>query len=556
MASCGFLALLSFLVIFLSRWHQRTESHSALCDTEDCRAHASLLTKHLNWTLDPCEDFQAFVCSAVRSSSDHGEIFKTVMDRLRLSWLQRLQDILVGGSLKIPVGRKALAMYSRCRDKYPSDKPDSPLFLNFIRQQGWNWPRPPGQFEPPLQFAIKLAYVWQTPFWMSVSVLEVAGQSSSATRLRVQIRPSMLVPVLLHHHQIARPVYDTYWDLYLSHMYPDNTTRPNISKTAVDEIRDLEEQILRTLNSLVNYASPKPTVFSFGNISAYVPNASALQWLRCFQHSIILSRQLSSDDEIVVSNVRLLLMVSSFLEKYDVGKLNMHLTWLLVQYYGPVADYRMLVDHYGSTQKAAAYLPVFCGHQVEASYKILLAALDLVFRFNARDINTINDGFDDLVSTAVQKVNASDWIDDESKAQLTEKIFDVKKSLWPPDAFVNADLLEQLYGRFAENATSFAALWMTTRMAANIIMMRSQYKEVRNLPWNSLPAYLNYDYASNTMELATATIAAPLYYPKGSKAMLYGGLLFLMVTHLVRAFDNEGVHVDAQWIQGRQHHVQ
>ncbi|XP_049527441.1 endothelin-converting enzyme 2-like [Dermacentor silvarum] len=540
LASCGFLAFVSFLVI-ISSFHKRSESHSALCNTEDCRAHASLLTKHLNWTLDPCEDFQAFVCSAVRSSSHRSEISKTVIDVVRLSWFQRLQAILVGGSLKIPVGRKALAMYSRCKDKYPSDKPDLPLFLKFIRDQGWDWPKPPREFEPPLQFAIKLAYVWQFPLWMSVSVLEVPDQSSSATRLRFQIRPSMLVPVLLYHHQVARPVYDTYWDLYLSHMYPDSSTRPNISRTAVDEIRDLEEQILRTLHSLANSASAKPAVFSFGNISAYVPNAFTFGWLRSFQESMPLSRQLSLADEIAVSNVRLLLLVGGLLETYNVRQLNMHLTWLLVQYYAPVADYRMLVDHYGSKQKAAAYLPLFCGHQVEASYKVLLAALDLVFRFNSRDIKTINDGFDDVVSTAVQKVNASDWIDDESKAQLTEKIFAVKKSLWPPDAVVNADLLEQLYGGFPENATSFAALWMSTRKNASVIMMKGQYQEVMRLPWNSLPGDVVYDYVSNTIELATGTISAPLYYPHGSKAMLYGGLLFLMATHLVRAFDKEGV---------------
>ncbi|XP_072145587.1 neprilysin-like [Dermacentor andersoni] len=538
--SCIFLALLTFFVIFVSSFHKHVESQPPLCNTEDCRAHASLLTKRLNWTLDPCDDFDAFVCSAARSSSHHG-MFNGVMNELRLSWFQGLRDIIIGGTHHIPVGMKALTMHRRCLEKYPSDKPAVSLFLYFIRERGLDWPKPTRKFEPPLQLALKLAHSWQSPFWMSVSVLDAPDQSSPATRLRFQIRPSMLVPALLYHHRLARRAYFKYWELFVHHLYPDSNTRPDTNKTHVEEIRVMEEQILETLNSLVISGSPKPAVFSFGNISAYVPNATAFEWLRSFEQSIPLRRQLSYEDEIVVSDVRLLRTVSELIQKYDVGQLNMHLTWLLVQYCAPVADYAILEDHYGSRQKAAAYLPVFCGQQTEASYKILLAALDFVFRFDARDIKTVNDGFDDVVSTAVEKVNVSNWIDDESKARLIEKILTVKKSLWPPEAVVNADVLEKLYGAFTENSTNFAAMWIETRISAGDLMMTGQYEEVMRLPWNSLPGYVFYDYVSNTVQMATATIAAPLYYPNGVKAMLYGGLLFLMATHLVRAFDREGI---------------
>ncbi|XP_070378474.1 endothelin-converting enzyme 1-like isoform X2 [Dermacentor albipictus] len=540
LTSCGFLAVLSSLVMYRSSFHQRVESHLPLCNTENCRAHASLLTKRLNWTLDPCEDFHAFVCSAARSSSRR-DTLNGVMDELRLSWFQGLRDIIFGGTLHIPVGMKALAMHRRCLEKYPSDKPAVSLFLYFIREQGLDWPRPTRKFEPPLQFALKLAHSWQSPFWMSVSVLGAPDQSSSAARLRFQIRLSMLVPGLLYHHRLARRAYLKYWELFLHHLYPDSNTRPDINKTHVEGIRVMEEQILETLNSLVISGSPKPAVFSFGNISAYVPNATAFEWLRSFEQSIPLRRQLSYEDEIFVSDVRLLRTVSELIQKYDVGQLNMHLTWLLVQYCAPVADYAILVDHYGSRQKAAAHLPVFCGRQTEASYKILLAALDFVFRFDARDIKTINDGFDDVVLTAVEKVNVCNWIDGESKARLIEKILTVKKSLWPPEAVVNADLLEKLYGAFTENSTNFAAMWIETRKSASDLMLTGEYEEVMRLPWNSLPGYIFYDYVSNTVEMATATIAAPLYYRNGAKAMLYGGLLFLMTSHLVRAFDREGV---------------
>nr|XP_054928970.1 endothelin-converting enzyme 2-like [Dermacentor andersoni] len=543
LVSCGVPVLLGFLIILLSSSHRHAEGRSLQCITEDCRRHAELLTKEIDLTLDPCEDFQAYVCSAVASTSDRSDNFKTVMDGLRLSWYHQLRNVLSGGSLKLPIGRKALAMYSWCRDKYPSDAPDLPLFLDFLRGQGMNWPEPPRSFQPPLQFVIKLAYLWHVPFWMTVSVLDVPDHTSPSTdpRRRIQIRASSMVPIWLRHHRVASRVYTTYWERFLFHMYPDNSTRPAMNVTAVEEVREMEEHILGTLNSLVDSASPKPKVFSFGELSTHVPKASAFEWLRSFQKSIPLRRQLSFEDEIVVSDDLFLPAVSGFFEKYDEAQLNMHLTWLFVQYYAPVADYDMLVDHYGSKHKAAMYLPVFCGHHVEDTFKVLVVALDFVYRFTARDVKIVNDGFDYVVSAATERVSASDWMDDESKARLTKKILAAKKSLWPPDALVNAELLEKLYRGFPENTTSFAYLWVATRMASTEILTNGGYEEVIKMPWNSLPGYVVYDYVSNTLELATAAIAAPLYYSNGAKAMLYGGLLFLMATHLVRSFDREGL---------------
>ncbi|KAK8762036.1 hypothetical protein V5799_026696 [Amblyomma americanum] len=48
-------------------------------------------------------------------------------------------------------------------------------------------------------------------------------------------------------------------------------------------------------------------------------------------------------------------------------------------------------------------------------------------------------------------------------------------------------------------------------------------------------------YVVNSVELAIAAATPPAYNRNGTKAMLYGGLLFLMATPLVRAIDAEGL---------------
>ncbi|KAH8028981.1 hypothetical protein HPB51_021836 [Rhipicephalus microplus] len=462
-----FVALLG-LVAFLSLSRSRAEGRSYVCNTEDCRAHARLLTKRLNWTLDPCEDFGAFVCSAVRSPSEQSEVFRTVLDEMRLSWYLRLRDTLSRGSLKLPVGKRALAMYAMCRDRYPTDVPDVPLFLFFLRLHGLKWPERPLSFEPPLQLILRLAYLWQCPFWMSVSVLKVPDNSTrTGTRLRLRIRPSMFVPILLYHHRIAKSVYTTYWEQFLYHIYPNSSTRPALNETAIKEVRDMEGHILETLSLVGKTMQPKPMAFPLAELSSHVPNASTVEWLRSLRNSIPSEQEFNFTDEVLVSDIHLLLTVNDLLRKYDEAQLNMHFTWLLVQYYAPVADYRMLIDYFGNAYKAAAYLPVFCGHHLEASYKVLVLALDIASRFEARDVKIINDGFEDLVFTALEMVNASNWMDGESKVRLSEKILTVKKSLWPPEAAVNVDMLDQVYGDFPEDRASFAAKSLSTRMMAS-----------------------------------------------------------------------------------------
>ncbi|KAL3217924.1 hypothetical protein MRX96_031853 [Rhipicephalus microplus] len=433
----GFVTLLG-LVAFLSLSRSRAEGRSYVCNTEDCRAHARLLTKRLNWTLDPCEDFGAFVCSAVRSPSEQSEVFRTVLDEMRLSWYLRLRDTLSRGSLKLPVGKRALAMYAMCRDQYPTDAPDVPLFLFFLRLHGLKWPERPLSFEPPLQLILRLAYLWQSPFWMSVSVLKVPDNSTrTGTRLRLRIRPSMFVPILLYHHRIAKSVYTTYWEQFLYHIYPNSSTRPALNETAIKEVRDMEGHILETLSLVGKTMQPKPMAFPLAELSSHVPNASTVEWLRSLRNSIPSEQEFNFTDEVLCSTTP------------------------------PVADYRMLIDYFGNAYKAAAYLPVFCGHHLEASYKVLVLALDIASRFEARDVKIINDGFEDLVFTALEMVNSSNWMDGESKVRLSEKILTVKKSLWPPEAAVNVDMLDQVYGDFPEDRASFAAKSLSTRMMAS-----------------------------------------------------------------------------------------
>ncbi|XP_077553624.1 endothelin-converting enzyme 1-like [Haemaphysalis longicornis] len=89
-----------------------------ICQTEGCTGHVSLLTRHLNRSIDPCDDFGAYVCSAWRPSSDSYLLGTSVMSDVFYSWFRNFNRTLYEGTKKLHVGVKPLAMYASCMSTF------------------------------------------------------------------------------------------------------------------------------------------------------------------------------------------------------------------------------------------------------------------------------------------------------------------------------------------------------------------------------------------------------------------------------------------------------
>ncbi|KAK8786068.1 hypothetical protein V5799_007567 [Amblyomma americanum] len=524
-------------VFFMTAVAKQLFSTRKFCVTEDCVRHTTLLTKYLDPNRDPCENFSAYVCSAWYTSSDHSEQVTSVLDSLRFSWYQHFRDILLQGALKIPAGEKPLAMYDMCSTGYKSGASQRASFLEFLKSHKLTWPEPPAQLHEPLGLIIYLAYKWQSPSWVSVRVLEPAPSGQQ----RILVSPGLYMPIVRKQHQNIKLTYVKYWELFLVHLYPDATARPRINVTDVENVRDVEGDILEAIDSVMRSAKMQPALFLFSEISHHVPSASASVWVDGFQRGLSLEPKLTSQDYLAVSDLSLIITVAELLAKYNVRQLNIHMIWLLVQYHSLFAGYEFLKIHYGSERKAMTYLPAYCAHRVEVSYKVLVVALGFHSLFTEQDRSTIDIGFDSLVTAAVKKINSAEWMDKESKVRVSTKLAAVKKALWPPAAVLDRDELERIYANFPGKAESFFEYWILASTAAAKYKKTREYLEAFRLRWNNLPDYIGYNYVVNSVELAIAAATPPSYYRNGTKAMLYGGLLFLMATQLVRAIDAEGL---------------
>ncbi|KAL3204774.1 hypothetical protein MRX96_011747 [Rhipicephalus microplus] len=390
-----------------------------------------------------------------------------------------------------------------CNLYFPFNTSQIQLIHEFFAYHGFQWPEPPKVVHPPVTLLVFLSYHWTSPYWITVHLLT----PSTSGRQRVLITPGLYISILRNQHQSVASAYDRYWQMFLELFYPDPETRPPMNLEAVEEIRAMEKDVLDTLHAAAVSLPKRPAKFPFREIGNHLHNASAAE----------------------------------LLDKYGPLKLNQHLIWLILQNYAPKTDYAFFVTYYGSVEKTAVYRPLYCAHQVEASFKVLVLALGVVTRLTIFDRRVIDTGFKSLVSAASGRIRNATWMDDEDKLRMISKLASVSMLFLPPKSILDNGTLEGLFEQFPENEPSFAEYWIGSLAAMGSMKKTHEYRKALLLPGNNFPDYVNYGYISNTVRLAIGAAAAPAYYRDGTEAMLYGGLLFLLAMQMVKAVDEVGI---------------
>ncbi|XP_075539711.1 uncharacterized protein LOC142574540 [Dermacentor variabilis] len=162
--AAGFgLFWVSFVVVLLLLWEHRLKAHSRdpMCRTEDCVRHADLLANIIaTSSVDPCEDFAAYVCSSPSRagflSSDNHDA--SAMDAAIYSWYSGLGKMLHVGSAAVPFGRKPLEMYESCSEGVSRLDSDPVEFLRFVNEAGLSWPDEPPKGADALSVFVSHAF--------------------------------------------------------------------------------------------------------------------------------------------------------------------------------------------------------------------------------------------------------------------------------------------------------------------------------------------------------------------------------------------------------------
>ncbi|KAH7986447.1 hypothetical protein HPB52_024968 [Rhipicephalus sanguineus] len=531
-----FIAFAFIAVLTLFVRDKRSSPSQPLCQTNDCFHHSYLLFSHLNRNLDPCVDFSAYVCSAWSPPQGYLQHSNSAMDDVRKSWFPKFNHMLRHGSNIIHAGVKPLAMYASCMGDRKEYGSNVNIFWNFLHECRLTWPEQP---EPgsatPLDVLMMLAFKWQVPLFFQVRAVRLA----SAPNWRITLGPGSLIPLMYQHHLTVKNSggYDKYWATFYF-ILSGKDDGSAVNKTVVDSVAAMEGDVFRRLLTSMRPAVVHPLLATVADIGAHTPPLSSEHWLRAFRQDTLVP-EVQHSDQVYLGDVDFFRAMAGVMALYKDAELLSLIAWSFVQLLSPAVDYRLLENRYD--RGVAIYRPYFCERLVETAYRFLVIALSSVSLFSRAERAAVNGRFDSLVSAAVEMVNASEWLDAESRQLAAEKLLSTHLHLWPPEKFLQNDVLERMYDAFPGTESSFAEYWVkSSRCAAETYRPRPDI-DVLSYPINYALPYLSYDAASSFVKVAVGAVTEHLYYAGGTRAMSYGGLGFSMALQLVAALDRQGI---------------
>ncbi|XP_037577241.2 uncharacterized protein LOC119459634 [Dermacentor silvarum] len=509
-----------------------------ICSTEDCEQHRNRIEDQLDKDINPCDDFGAHVCRRWRPLEQF-KLSRSQLSDMLLSWLHKLPATLKKGVIHFPVGKKVSDMFNSCKRQTESQVP---IMKEFMHACGIFWPEKPNEPVRPAKALFDLSLNWNVHLWFSVKILP-AIPNKKPRLIFFEPNELMLLWKATINQIPEKQFQIVYDDLYK--IFSQNTNRTPEFKD-ISETYKMLEDVFDTLVPSCPCKARIPGLFPLRDIDFKSPFPLGNHIMNMFNALMGIDPPFTMDDLVLVSDLSQLTNILSLISKVDENALLRHLSCLFVTAYAPVANpWAVLLVFHGSEHRAKVERPRFCAGQVEPSYKLLVAAMATVVHFSENERRRIDELLDGIVQIAVEKTWAS-WLDNATKQVAVEKLKNVHTVVWPSDKFLTPEALEEVYRNFTNNASSFTNFWIETRRSQRLLFGSEAAAEELLLGDNTQLPYVDYVQVLNRLSLSLGALAPPLYYPEGTKAMLYGGVLYMYARALLSAIDDVGVKVRVQ----------
>ncbi|EEC11290.1 endothelin-converting enzyme, putative [Ixodes scapularis] len=524
-------------MVLIFRLHQsRSVSHSDACDTEDCLDYAYRINQMLNRNLNPCKNFSAFVCSSW-AENNQNIAAGSVTDGVIQKWLKEIISALQSDDFNASVmeaGKKAKAEFVSCMNRTHEDQREVLSSLrNFMTQRGLSWPDKSPANISALHVLIDLDVNWLVPFWFRVHILPTYDSRPRA----IQISPSALTHIWhLQHRSVADysvTAYTIYWSFVFSLLAPEK----DASLYAFQAKHDfqLQEQVVSELQR--EPITWEPYVTSIKALPRYQ------DWLTGLKKVFETAVPLHADVTVYITDKRHFDRMSGILERFSNDQLIAHISWWFAQFGGIIAISEALVGFYGSRAEAAQKRVDLCARGVESVYYPLLTSTFARKYIGRETTRSVNNLLGKIEEASIARVSSSKWIEEDVRRNIISKIKNVVTEVWLEKG-LSSESVTEMYKEFPNKANSFLDFWIKTRIAMRRYLSRTRY---RLSSFSKLDSHrlFEYNYYLNSILMHLTILTPPLYYLKGTKSMLYGGLGFWYSDLLVRSFDPHGVCIDA-----------
>ncbi|KAH9378213.1 hypothetical protein HPB48_014907 [Haemaphysalis longicornis] len=370
--------------VLVSKALYKRENASRYCTSEHCLAHWSRLNEVMDWSVDPCKNFSAFVCG--RWKPDTAAISRSTLDSMVVSWQDNFEALLEKAALNMTVAAKPIAMLQSCRSKLTSNLTVS-VFKQFMKNLSLQWPEePPPTGRTPLEVLVDLSYNWQAPLWFRVELIPDGIEQPR----QILVRANGLISTWDRFFREI-PTFEAYRIHYTSLF--KKFSRHGRATTPTDEAvrKSLKMQsfVYDVLQNTSSRKSREPIYLpmdEFANLTKLEEGR-----LSALSETLALSPPLHMHDMVTFTDVAVHDALKTLFNTFNRSEIMAELSWMFVQAYGALADPEdVLFGIYGSRDNVRIEWPRYCARQVESSYELLAAALQTLFRFTDAERRRIN----------------------------------------------------------------------------------------------------------------------------------------------------------------------
>ncbi|XP_065290495.1 endothelin-converting enzyme-like 1 isoform X2 [Dermacentor albipictus] len=519
--------LIAIIFILLREGPPPLTRKDMVCEVRECQEHATLVARTLNRTLDPCQDFSAFVCSGWRPLVDYSD---SVEVDARVRWTTSLVAQLNEGRAGLKIMNKPEALYRTCTLRSLTDVANATRELAaFMNQLGLPWPHRPPKPADPIDLLVKLSFVWDLPSWIRLSL--VPGPKAQQ---RVVLRP-------------APPAYESQNDLsrlgdprrfrdYWAAFYRAFSGRlAEFDEARVERFRLMESEIAGSFRQLAVADTQTPALTTLGVLAEGTPYS----WAAALNRHVQTHSKLTDSDEVLLSDSRLRGTLSDLLERFG-EDIQEHLGWAFVQKYGGVANDSLYAVRYQANHFQSRYVNSFaCMRETEDVFGVLLAAHWHQSTYSPRERRRLDGLLNGVLDHVGQRLRDAAWpsLDNGTRLESLQRLQQLTVRVWPRKRFHSEQALRRVFRRFPSTAYSYVEMWIRCRRQLSALLVGDAefHHEQHRLPLSDFGPLVRYDQLSNSVSAAIAALGAPFYYAYGIPAMWYGGLVSVFAREVVRA---------------------
>ncbi|KAH9383918.1 hypothetical protein HPB48_025820 [Haemaphysalis longicornis] len=524
--------VVAFVLSARPAWLPGKDAH--VCSSIPCIHHAELILSKLNWTVDPCSDFETFVCSKWKAPTNLYS-HATFLERFAIdAWFNYFRTVFTEGTRRLAVGAKARAMFEVCLTNTGSNEVSSASLLKeFMHKRKIPWPDDPLPGATPLGVLLDVAYNWRIGIWFVVKSFRAPMQGAKHALLFSPAREAILFANYME-EAISAEGYIKYWNK-LHEAYATYPSRRNDSE--VLRIRQIEHDIFHQLGSVLQDKVSVPVQYPLADIANITPGLPSVEWMRELNKSAEVPGGYAPTDLISTNNAALLQTVDKVLRQHSWHDLLLHISWFLVQALSPLAD-RNLLPPGKNNWTTIDRRRRLCASWVERSYMVLIRSMIVSHLTDSKTREAIDGVLKEVKYIAQKKVSNLAWINDDSfKRTALLKLQNTKAVIWPPEKLLTDEGLSTMYANFSRNEKSLVAFWIKSLEATRALRDKPEYDEALTFPLNFNLPFFTYDYILNAVFVSAAALFVPQYSGQGPKCMIYGGLGFSYARQLVKALN-------------------